>query len=420
MLTKQSLPNSKISVYRLPKDSDNRFAMVDRRFLSDDHLSWEAKGLLVYLLSMPNDWSFHPKEIRTHGPAGRDKFSRMLRELECAGYIRRSKWRDASGKWRWAWEVFESPELSESAYFEEFTETENPSVANFEKSTVTEKPFTVKPSPEKPFTEDPFTENPSIYLDCQTNTDSTNTDWTNTEAQRGDNFMHDTAVHEIGGPTLVHEDVPGASPQPVADLDLSNSRSFFAADSVSSIESRNVSSLEVKPFVSTASVATSDTAAAPANVMQISSVLQAIATSAAEASVSPNAYMPQGAASGGDSRQTLTVEAEAARENTRDDFNERAEARRAAVNKALAIAGFNSVEGEQDAYERGEGEERVVIRRAFGSWRVYATTISSLTGKSILVLETQHDTVELAIDATARNNIDSGYTSVDAATAVAA
>jgi hypothetical protein len=141
-----------VNINRLPKEGAYPFVQVDKEMLNNKDLSWEAKGLLTYMLGMPEDWQFYQNELRRHGSAGRDKFRRMLRELEIFGYLTRFKWQDDKGQWRWSWEVFESPLL-------------NPDCHGYEadKSPCTENPATDDPSLGHPVMVHPLPENPAIY-----------------------------------------------------------------------------------------------------------------------------------------------------------------------------------------------------------------------------------------------------------------
>jgi len=72
---------------------------------------------------------------------------------------------------------------------------------------------------------------------------------------------------------------------------------------------------------------------------------------------------------------------------------------RAELDRALATEGFERCQ-DGEAYERGTGIERVVIRRSYASnWRVFTTTVGSVTGKLTLVLDSEHPTVDEAIKA---------------------
>lgn len=77
-----------------------RFVVVDQGAIEDTRLSWAARGLLAYLLSLPDDWQVHVRDLRRRGNLGRDGIYKLLRELIDAGYVRYEKHRDAEGKIR--------------------------------------------------------------------------------------------------------------------------------------------------------------------------------------------------------------------------------------------------------------------------------------------------------------------------------
>lgn len=65
-------------------------------------LHWEDLGLLTWLRSHRPGFRFTESFIINASPAGRDKVRVILRRLEQAGYLKRSKIRDAEGKFRGA------------------------------------------------------------------------------------------------------------------------------------------------------------------------------------------------------------------------------------------------------------------------------------------------------------------------------
>lgn len=95
-------------------------------------LSIEARWLLIYLLSRPQDWIVYIKDIQNQSGVGRDKAQRMLRELVDARWVRKSIERGEDGKWsKVDYEVFDQPEGQEIST-----------------SPQPEKPSPVLPSPE--------------------------------------------------------------------------------------------------------------------------------------------------------------------------------------------------------------------------------------------------------------------------------
>ena len=98
------------SIHRTPKLK--RYFAADNALFSDENLSWEARGLMGYLLSKPDDWQVRLHDLMGRGPAGQHKIRRMLRELEAAGYLRRRRLRGADGTFSWTFTIFEDPSLA--------------------------------------------------------------------------------------------------------------------------------------------------------------------------------------------------------------------------------------------------------------------------------------------------------------------
>lgn len=71
------------------------FAVVPNAIAEDERLSFEARGLLVYLLAKPHDWKVQVGDIRRSGKIGRDKAYKLLKELRDTGYIVLEQQRDA-------------------------------------------------------------------------------------------------------------------------------------------------------------------------------------------------------------------------------------------------------------------------------------------------------------------------------------
>lgn len=118
-------------IRRSPKNAENPFAQISREMLQDKTLSYEARGLISYLLSKSGNWELRVSDLQIEG-AGRDKVYRIIGELQAKGYIStRAKFQDEKGYWQWTpYDVFETPVLS--------------------------------PYPENPYTVNPYTENTEI------------------------------------------------------------------------------------------------------------------------------------------------------------------------------------------------------------------------------------------------------------------
>lgn len=79
------------SIFRVQKDNDNPYIMLNKGFLNNPNLSWKAKGLLAYLLNLPNDWKIHEKEVIAHSKDGRYSYRKALKELINLGYVHRDR-----------------------------------------------------------------------------------------------------------------------------------------------------------------------------------------------------------------------------------------------------------------------------------------------------------------------------------------
>lgn len=83
-----------MSVLRIHKKSQN-FVILDKTCLYNASLSWGAKGLHAYLMSMRDDWRVRVSDLQNRATNGRDSVRGLLSELEQAGYITKSRCRDS-------------------------------------------------------------------------------------------------------------------------------------------------------------------------------------------------------------------------------------------------------------------------------------------------------------------------------------
>lgn len=98
-----------MSTFRVNKTVN--YTIMSNYHLQDKKLSLKAKGLLSYMLSLPDDWDYSLKGLTTGCRDGIDSVRSTVRELEANGYLRRSKVRDARGRIvDYNYEVFELPQ----------------------------------------------------------------------------------------------------------------------------------------------------------------------------------------------------------------------------------------------------------------------------------------------------------------------
>jgi hypothetical protein len=98
------------TMFRVIKDKENPYVMLNKTFLNDSNLSLKSKGLLAYLMSMPDDWQIYENEIVKHHTDGKDSLSSAIRELINNGYITRQRMRDEKGRLKaYEYRVYEAP-----------------------------------------------------------------------------------------------------------------------------------------------------------------------------------------------------------------------------------------------------------------------------------------------------------------------
>ena len=121
------------------KRIDGPYTVIGNAAAQDSEISWKAKGLLIYLLSLPKNWNIRISELANHATDGYDSTKRAMDELLAAGYIQRgSRVRKPDGK------------LGDYVYLVTGVRDEMPNL---------EKPSQEKPSQEKPSQEKPSQEN---------------------------------------------------------------------------------------------------------------------------------------------------------------------------------------------------------------------------------------------------------------------
>jgi hypothetical protein len=98
-----------VRIIRSPRPA--QYELLDRRLLQDDRLSFRARGLLAYLLSLPDGWQTDSTKLARVAREGRDAIRAALRELEQCGYLIRTRVTDpTTGTWSTEMVVRDTPE----------------------------------------------------------------------------------------------------------------------------------------------------------------------------------------------------------------------------------------------------------------------------------------------------------------------
>jgi hypothetical protein len=88
----------------------DRYSVISNVPLTDRTLSWQARGLLAYLLSKPTGWNVVIGDLVNQGTAGKDAIYAMIRELGEHGYIKKDQSRGEDGTMQpVSYTVYEDP-----------------------------------------------------------------------------------------------------------------------------------------------------------------------------------------------------------------------------------------------------------------------------------------------------------------------
>lgn len=101
-----------MSIIRLHK-KEKFFLVLDKTCLSDTSLSWKAKGLHTYLMSLPDDWKVYMEDLNNRSKDGRESTRTAMHELIEHGFVVRTPHRKESGEVSgWDYDIYEVPQNS--------------------------------------------------------------------------------------------------------------------------------------------------------------------------------------------------------------------------------------------------------------------------------------------------------------------
>lgn len=153
------------------------YSTISNLFLKRTDLSWKAKGILAYLLTLPNDWELHLQELEKHATDGEASLRSGIDELKEAGYIVYHKEKNDKGQFEHWYDVYEKPV------------NQNPA----------------KPDPEKPNLENLNLENLNLENQDLLNTNTLNTNKLNTNNKLNTSKYKDINANKLN--TSIYKDI---------------------------------------------------------------------------------------------------------------------------------------------------------------------------------------------------------------------
>ena len=113
-----------MSIKRAPRPKTN-FTIITNAVLRDENLSFRARGVLACILSRPDNWKTTAESLARESKEGRSAILTTLKELEVAGYMKRTKYRNEKGQWVWESFVYDTPQAATKE-----PESKNPPTGN--------------------------------------------------------------------------------------------------------------------------------------------------------------------------------------------------------------------------------------------------------------------------------------------------
>ena len=103
-----------MSVFRVEKN--NNYTVMANYHLRDKELSFKAKGLLSYMLSLPEDWDYSLNGLARVSKEGIKAIKNIINELKEKGYLKINRLRKENGQYQYEYLIREIPEGIEPEY----------------------------------------------------------------------------------------------------------------------------------------------------------------------------------------------------------------------------------------------------------------------------------------------------------------
>ena len=113
-----------MSVFKIEKNSN--YTVMSNYHLRDKNLSYKAKGLLSFMLSLSDDWDYSLAGLCSISKEGRDGIRSILKELQEYHYLEIEKVRGEKGYFEYNYLIYEIPHFVELESDKEYPDTENP------------------------------------------------------------------------------------------------------------------------------------------------------------------------------------------------------------------------------------------------------------------------------------------------------
>ena len=114
-------------IHRVAKNKN--YSVIHNQVLRRNDLSWKAKGIMAYILSLPDDWKVYLEEVAKHATDGKDSFRSGWNELKEVGYVDRIAIREKGKIVSWRTIIKENVDTKPLSPHSGFPQVAKPEVA---------------------------------------------------------------------------------------------------------------------------------------------------------------------------------------------------------------------------------------------------------------------------------------------------
>lgn len=111
-------------VFKIEKNQN--YIVMSNHHLRDRNLSYKAKGLLSFMLSLPDDWDYSLAGLCSISKESRDGIRSILKELQEYHYVEIEKVRGNKGYFEYNYLIYEIPHFIDLENEQNNPDTENP------------------------------------------------------------------------------------------------------------------------------------------------------------------------------------------------------------------------------------------------------------------------------------------------------
>ena len=137
-ISKQPIRDNQPTIQRGRHDREHPYVIIARSSMQDPTISFKARGLLAYLLTMPDDWKTSVRQVAQANGVGKDQVYSALKELIEAGYAARIETKDEAGRFLTSvYEFYEEKRIQKKTTVSGNPDTEVPDTASPDEETPT-------------------------------------------------------------------------------------------------------------------------------------------------------------------------------------------------------------------------------------------------------------------------------------------